>query len=289
MPRTVVRESASLTSACFAPTWVTQSVPCPVRIDSRSCRQIIANRSFQSSKRRRNAVSMESRLGFFRVTVMTGRSTALWTASISMTLKPPTAVPSIRIAASPARYRERRTIAAIRSVASCPSTSVSVVRTPSMYDGACTTTPTTGTVSSENRKGASSIPRKRDFAFMSHQREMAGDLVHDRVRTRTDPDAGDRPGRKLSQARVLHEGRRQMHRSSLRLERPQVREGAALHHAFLLTFPDPLREPLPAAGRRLEGRHHSGVGHLDRKLPSGQVEVRANRDHELVVHVRPRQ
>src|SRR6059036_3169484 len=48
---------------------------------------------------------MESRLGFFRVTVMTGRSTALWTASISMTLKPPTAVPSIRIAASPARYR----------------------------------------------------------------------------------------------------------------------------------------------------------------------------------------
>src|SRR6059036_4251777 len=167
---------------------------------------------------------MESRLGFFRVTVMTGRSTALWTASISMTLKPPTAVQSIRIAASPARYRERCTIAAIRSVASCPSTSASVVRTPSMYDGACTTTPTTGTVSSEKRNGASSIPRKRDFAFMSHQRETARDLVHDGVRARTDPDAGDRPGRKLRQARVLHEGRRQVHRSSLRLERSEIRE-----------------------------------------------------------------
>src|SRR3989449_10795636 len=35
-----------------------------------------------------------------------------------------------------------------------------------MYDGAWTTTPTTGTVSSEKRNGASSIPRKRDFAFI---------------------------------------------------------------------------------------------------------------------------
>src|SRR5206468_569258 len=104
-----------------------------------------------------------------------------------------------RIAARPAWYRERRTIAAIRSVASCPSTSAKVVRTPSMYDGACTTTPTIGTLSSEKRNGASSIPRKRDFAFMSHQREMAGDL--------------------------------------------------------------------------------------DRELPAGQVEVRAHRDHEFVVHL----
>src|SRR5438093_1763894 len=162
---------------------------------------------------------MEPRLGLFRVTVMTGRSTALWTASISMTLKPPTAAPSIRIAASPARYRERRTIAAIRSVASCPSTSASVVRTPSMYDGACTTTPTTGTVSSEKRNGASSIPRKRDFAFISHQRETARDLVHDGVGTRSDPHAGDGPWRELRQTGVFHQGRRQVHRTCFRLER----------------------------------------------------------------------
>src|SRR6059036_1910975 len=204
---------------------------------------MMASRSRQSSKRRRRAVSIAARFGFLRVTVTTGRSTASCTASTSMTLKPPTAVPSIKSAASPARYRERRTIAAIRSVASCPSTSVSVVRTPSMYDGACTTTPTTGTVSSEKRNGASSIPRKRDFAFMSHQRETARDLVHDRVRARTDPDAGDRPGWKLRQARVLHEGRRQVHRSSLRLETPQVRKGAALHDDLLLALRDPLREP----------------------------------------------
>src|SRR5207249_6588898 len=163
---------------------------------------------------------MESRLGFFRVTVMTGRSTALWTASISMTLKPPTAVPSIRIAASPARYRERRTIAAIRSVASCPSTSPSVVRTPSMYDGACTTTPTTGTVSSEKRYGASSIPRKRDFAFMSHQRETARDLLHDRGGAGANHDGGGRPERKGRHARVGPEGRRRAGRAGLRGERP---------------------------------------------------------------------
>src|SRR5438128_10240642 len=228
---------------------------------------MIANRSFQSSKRRRNAVSMESRLGFFRVTVTTGRSTASWSASMSTTLKPPTAVPSIRIAASPARYRERRTIAAIRSVPSCPSTSASVVRTPSVYDGACTTTPTTGTVSSENRNGASSIPRKRDFAFMSHQRETAGDLVHDRVRTRPDADTRDRPGRKLRQARVLDERRRQVHRRSLRLERPELGEGATLHDDLLLAPRDPFREPLPVVGLRLEGRHHGRAGLLHRHEP----------------------
>src|SRR5713101_1403848 len=134
-------------------------------------------------------------------------------------------------------------MAAIRSVASCPSTSASVVRTPSMYDGACTTTPTTGTVSSEKRNGASSIPRKRDFAFMSHQREMAGDFVHDGVRTGPDSNACDRSGRKLCQARVLHECRRQMHRTSLRLERTEFREGTTLHDDFLLALRDPFREP----------------------------------------------
>src|SRR2546425_2180566 len=231
---------------------------------------------------------MESRLGFFRVTVMTGRSTALWTESLSMTLKPPTAVPSIRIAASPARYRERRSIAVIRSVASCPSTSASVVRTPSMYDGACTTTPTTGTLSSENRNGASSIPRKRDFAFISHQREMAGDLVHDRVRTRPDADACDSPGRKLRQARVLHERRRQVHRASLRLERPQFRKGATLHDDLLLALRDPFREPLPVAGLRLDDRHHSGACNFDRDHPYGQDVVQANRDYELGGHDLPR-
>src|SRR2546422_318767 len=117
-----------------------------------------------------------------------------------------------------------------------------------MYDGGWTTTPTTGTVSSENRNGASSIPRKRDFAFMSHQREVSGDLIHNRVRTRPDSDAGDRPGRKLRQARVLHEGRRQVHRSSLRLERPEFREGTPLHDDLLLALRDPLREPFPVAG-----------------------------------------
>src|SRR5436309_14188622 len=172
---------------------------------------------------------MESRLGFFRVTVTTGRSTASWSASMSTTLKPPTAVPWSRSAARPARYRERRTIAAIRSVASCPSTSASVVRTPSMYDGAWTTTPTTGTLSSENRNGASSIPRKRDFAFMLHQREVSGDLVHDRVRTRPDSDTGDRPGRKLRQARGLHEGGRQVHRASLSLGRAEVQKATDIH------------------------------------------------------------
>src|SRR5207245_10609544 len=170
---------------------------------------------------------------------------------MSMTLKPPTAVPSIRIAASPARYRERRTIAAIRSVPSCPSTSASVVRTPSMYDGACTTTPTTGTVSSENRKGASSIPRKRDFAFMSHQREMTGDLVHDRIRSWADSDTRDRPGRKLRQTSVLHERRRQVHRPSFRLKRPEFREGSAFDDHLLLAFRDPFGEPFPMAGFRL--------------------------------------
>src|SRR2546427_7971837 len=114
-----------------------------------------------------------------------------------------------------------------------------------MYDGACRTTPTTGTVSSENRNGASSIPRKRDFAFMSHQREMAGDLVHDRVRTRPDSHARDRARRKLRQARVLHERRWQVHRASLRLDPTRFWEGATLHDDLLLALPDPLLEPLP--------------------------------------------
>src|SRR2546428_9254270 len=138
-----------------------------------------------------------------------------------------------------------------------------------MYDGACTTTPTTGTLSSENRNGASSIPRKRDFAFISHQREMAGDLVHDRVRTRPDADACDGPGRKLRQARVLHEPRRQEHRASLRLERPQFRKGATLHDDLLLALRDPFREPLPVAGLRLNARHHGRMGDLDPTVPRG--------------------
>jgi len=37
-----------------------------------------------------------------------------------------------------------------------------------MYAGAWTTTPTTGTDSSEKWKGASSIPRNRDLAFIRH-------------------------------------------------------------------------------------------------------------------------
>src|SRR2546428_13112970 len=103
-----------------------------------------------------------------------------------------------------------------------------------MYDGAWMTTPTMGTVSSEKRNGASSITRKRDLAFILHQGEMTGDLVHDRIRSWADSDTRDRPGRKLRQTSVLHERRRQVHRPSFRLKRPEVRECSAFdYHIFL--------------------------------------------------------
>src|SRR3989442_4239905 len=154
-----------------------------------------------------------------------------------------------------------------------------------MYDGAWTTTPTMGTVSSEKRNGASSIPRKRDFAFISHQREMPGDLVHDRIRSRADSDARHRPWRKLRQSSVLYEGRRQVHRTCFRLKRSEFGEGPTLDDDLLLALRDPFGEPFPMAGFRLECRHDRGVRHLDGQLPAREVEVRAHRDHEFVIHV----
>src|SRR3989442_3847982 len=132
-----------------------------------------------------------------------------------------------------------------------------------MYDGAWTTTPTMGTVSSEKRNGASSIPRKRDLAFMSHQREMTGDLVHDRIRSRADSDARDRPARKLRPSGVLHQGRRHVHRASFRLERSEFREGPTFHVDLLLTFRDPFVDPLPLPGFGLECGQHLPVRPLD--------------------------
>ena len=38
-------------------------------------------------------------------------------------------------------------------------------------------------------------------------------------------------------------------------------------------------------GFRLECGHDRGVRHLDGQLPAREVEVRAHRDHEFVVHV----
>src|SRR2546427_11471776 len=102
-----------------------------------------------------------------------------------------------------------------------------------MYDGAWMTTPTMGTVSSEKRNGASSIPRKRDLAFILHQGEMTGDLVHDRIRSWVDADTRDRPGRKVRQNTVVHQRLRQVHRPILNLQPPQFREGSALDNDLI--------------------------------------------------------
>src|SRR2546425_10455434 len=112
-----------------------------------------------------------------------------------------------------------------------------------MYDGAWMTTPTMGTVSSEKRNGASSIPRKRDLAFILDQGELTGDLVHDRIRSWSDSDTRDRPGRKLRQARVLHERRRQVQRPSFRLTRPAIREASAVGDRLLMACRGPLAGP----------------------------------------------
>src|SRR6266508_139517 len=93
----------------------------------------------------------------------------------------------------------------MRSVSSWPSTSARVVITPSMYAGACTTTPTRGTRWSEKRNGASSIPRNRDFDFISHQLEGTRDLIDDRVRAGSDAEARHGAGRQLRQTGVLDE------------------------------------------------------------------------------------
>src|SRR3990172_3182716 len=285
IPRTVVRARASWTATREAPTYVAYRVPCFREIGSTPCRRIVRRRSSQSSKRLRRAVSIASRSGFRRVTVTMGTPTAEWSASTSITLNPPTAVPSRKTIARPVRYLEVPTISVMRAVASCPSTSARLVRTPSMYAGAWTTTPTMGTVSSENRKGASSIPRNRDFGFIpSHQLQVARDLVDDRVRSRPDSQTRGRSRRKLREPRVLHEGSRQSEGARLRPEGSEFFEPARPDDDLLLALRVPRGEPPPVTGLRLEGRHDGRVGDLHGEFPAGQVEILSHRDDELVLH-----
>src|SRR3990170_675733 len=173
---------------------------------------------------------------------------------------------------------------AIRSVPSRPSTRAVVVSTPSMYAGACTTMPTIETSASVNRKGASSIPRNRDFAFILDQLEVPGHLVDEFVRPRADAEARDGPGRQLRETRVLDEGRGQADPASPHLEGVEVLESRHPHDDLLLTLSDPRAEPAAVLRLRLERRDHRGVGDLNGELPAGQGEVRAHSDDELVVH-----
>src|SRR3972149_14419 len=155
---------------------------------------------------------------------------------------------------------------AIRSVPSRPSTRAGVVGTPSVYAGGSTRMPTIGTSASVNRKGASSIPMTRDFAFILDQLEVPGHLVDEFVRPRADAEARDGPGRQLRETRVLDEGRGQADPASPHLEGVEVLESRHPHDDLLLTLSDPRAEPAAVLRLRLERPDHRGVGDLSGAL-----------------------
>src|SRR5437660_1630380 len=118
----------------------------------------------------------------------------------------------------------------------------------------------------------------------SHQLEAARHLIDEGVRSRADAHTGHGPRRELREARVLDEGRRQADRARAVAKGLEVADRPTLHDDLLLSFRPPVGEPLAMVRPRLERRHDRGVSDLHREFAARQLEVRAHRDHELVVH-----